>query len=157
MRLHYVVGKSNQCRKWLKLVYRQRPAANDCGSCGARLAICHHSQNVMSSARIRPNNTNALGLKMAARSSEVGCDTPQRLHRMAPGCTSVAQCLQISLTKNAPAGGTTPPDSLVMNLFTNDSTGRGLPKPIGDNQQHKPNKCQDGRFDDRCPQQRAWP
>jgi hypothetical protein len=57
------------------------------------------NQNVTSTARIRAKSAKALGLKMAARSSEVGCDSPQRWHRMAPGCTVAAQCRQVSLTK----------------------------------------------------------
>ena len=35
---------------------------------------------------------------MNARSSDVGCDTPQKWQRMAPGCTVAAQCLQVSRT-----------------------------------------------------------
>jgi hypothetical protein len=57
------------------------------------------NQNVTRSARTRAKTANALGLKMAARSSEVGCDTPQRWHRGASGCTVAAQCRQVSLTK----------------------------------------------------------
>jgi hypothetical protein len=57
------------------------------------------NQNVTRSARARAKNAKALGLKMAAWSSEVGYDTPQRWHRIAPGCTVAAQCRQVSLTK----------------------------------------------------------
>jgi hypothetical protein len=56
-------------------------------------------QNVTSSARAKAKNAKALGLKMAAWSSEVGYDTPQRWHRIASGCTVAAQCRQVSLTK----------------------------------------------------------
>jgi hypothetical protein len=84
------------------------------------------NQNVTSSARARAKSAKALGLKMAALSSEVGYDTPQRRHRIAPGCTVAAQCRQVSLTKTIP---------------------RLVPKPIRDSHQDQPNQRHHGRFD----------
>jgi hypothetical protein len=84
------------------------------------------NQNVTSSARARAKSAKALGLKMAALSSEVGYDTPQRRHRIAPSCTVAAQCRQVSLTKTIP---------------------RLVPKPIRDSHQDQPNQRHHGRFD----------
>ena len=61
--------------------------------------IVRYCQSKNATSRARAKNAKALGLKIAARSSEVGCNTPQRWHWTAPGCTSPAQCLQMSLVK----------------------------------------------------------
>jgi hypothetical protein len=53
------------------------------------------NQNVTKTVTARVQNANALGLKMAARSSEVGCDTPQKWQRKASDDTVAEQFLQL--------------------------------------------------------------
>jgi len=53
------------------------------------------NQNVMKTVTAMVQNANALGLKMVARSSEAGCDTPQKWQRMAPEHTVAEQFLQV--------------------------------------------------------------
>jgi hypothetical protein len=53
------------------------------------------NQNVTKPVTARVQNAKALGLKMAARSSEVGCDTPQKWQRMASDDTVAEQFLQV--------------------------------------------------------------
>ena len=48
----------------------------------------------MKTVTAKVQNANAPGLKMAARSSEFGCDTPQKSQRMAPDHTVAEQFLQ---------------------------------------------------------------
>jgi hypothetical protein len=53
------------------------------------------NQNVTKTVTARVQNANALGLKMAARNSEVGCNTPQKWQRMASDDTVDEQFLQV--------------------------------------------------------------
>jgi hypothetical protein len=59
----------------------------------AEAGYCQN-QNVMKTVTAKVQNANAPGLKMAARSSEFGCDTPQKSQRMAPDHTVAEQFLQ---------------------------------------------------------------
>jgi hypothetical protein len=59
----------------------------------AEAGYCQN-QNVMKTVTAKVQNANAPGLKMAARSSEFGCDTPQKSQRMAPDHTVAEHFLQ---------------------------------------------------------------
>jgi hypothetical protein len=99
-----------------------------------RLRGAHQNQNVASSARTMAKNAKALGLKMAARSSEVGCDTPQRSH---PHCARLHRRGAVAASE------------------PNQNNPRLAPKPIRDSHQDQPNQRHDGRLDNCCAQQRA--